>query len=96
MKNLIYSSIAITLLTIVFACNQTHKSNNAISTDSTSHSLAAATYTCKMHPEISSDKPGKCPKCGMDLVKKETSQMPDSAAVLTDSVEHLNKKELIK
>lgn len=26
-------------------------------------------YTCPMHPEIVSDKPGKCPKCGgMDLV----------------------------
>lgn len=28
-------------------------------------------YTCVMHPEIISDKPGKCPKCGMELVKKE-------------------------
>lgn len=26
-------------------------------------------YTCPMHPEVSSGKPGKCPKCGMDLVK---------------------------
>ncbi|MBI3421226.1 MAG: copper-translocating P-type ATPase [Candidatus Sungbacteria bacterium] len=24
-----------------------------------------------MHPEIQSDKPGRCPKCGMDLVPKE-------------------------
>jgi Cu(I)/Ag(I) efflux system membrane fusion protein/cobalt-zinc-cadmium efflux system membrane fusion protein len=30
-----------------------------------------AVYTCPMHPEVISDKPGKCPKCGMDLVKKE-------------------------
>jgi len=28
-------------------------------------------YTCVMHPEIHQDKPGKCPKCGMTLVKKE-------------------------
>jgi len=28
-------------------------------------------YTCPMHPEVTSDKPGKCPKCGMNLVKKE-------------------------
>lgn len=28
----------------------------------------ASKYTCVMHPEVISDKPGKCPKCGMDLV----------------------------
>ncbi|RYG53245.1 MAG: hypothetical protein EOO01_04850 [Chitinophagaceae bacterium] len=26
-----------------------------------------------MHPEVVSEKPGKCPKCGMDLVLKESS-----------------------
>lgn len=24
-------------------------------------------YTCQMHPEVTSDKPGNCPKCGMAL-----------------------------
>lgn len=28
-------------------------------------------YSCPMHPEIISDKPGKCPNCGMDLIKIE-------------------------
>src|SRR5712664_1459350 len=28
-------------------------------------------YTCGMHPEITSDKPGRCPKCGMGLVAKK-------------------------
>ncbi len=31
----------------------------------------AITYTCSMHPEVTSDKQGKCPKCGMDLIKKK-------------------------
>lgn len=31
----------------------------------------AAQYTCPMHPEIIRDKPGSCPICKMDLVKKE-------------------------
>lgn len=30
-----------------------------------------ATYTCPMHLEVKSNKPGKCPKCGMDLVPKQ-------------------------
>lgn len=28
-------------------------------------------FTCPMHPEVISDKPGKCPKCGMNLVEIE-------------------------
>jgi Cu+-exporting ATPase len=29
--------------------------------------VAAAVYTCPMHPEIREDHPGNCPKCGMAL-----------------------------
>ena len=28
-------------------------------------------YSCPMHPEIVEDKPGSCPRCGMNLVLKE-------------------------
>ncbi len=31
---------------------------------------ATAMYSCPMHPEETSNKPGKCSKCAMDLVKK--------------------------
>jgi hypothetical protein len=31
-------------------------------------------YICPMHPEIVSDKPGKCPKCGMALVLKSEAK----------------------
>jgi hypothetical protein len=37
--------------------------------DTTIHS---AVYTCPMHPDVTSYKPGKCPKCGMNLVEKKT------------------------
>ena len=32
---------------------------------------ATKTYTCSMHPEVISDKPGKCPNCGMELIVKK-------------------------
>ena len=32
---------------------------------------AAMMYTCTMHLEVISDKPGTCPKCGMALVPKK-------------------------
>ncbi len=48
----------------------------ASSTSSTMSAPQASTlqakvsiYKCPMHPEITSDKPGKCSVCGMTLVK---------------------------
>jgi hypothetical protein len=29
-------------------------------------------YTCPMHAGVTSEKPGKCSKCGINLVKRET------------------------
>ncbi|MBI5434127.1 MAG: hypothetical protein HZA52_14940 [Planctomycetes bacterium] len=37
----------------------------------TSAPIGAASYTCPMHADVIQDKAGRCPKCGMDLVKKE-------------------------
>ncbi len=31
------------------------------------------TYACPMHPEVTSGGPGSCPRCGMDLVPREST-----------------------
>lgn len=36
-------------------------------------------YTCKMHNEVIGDKPGKCPTCGMTLVKQK---IPDAQKIM--------------
>ncbi|MFV8464544.1 multicopper oxidase domain-containing protein [Flavobacterium sp. LB1P62] len=38
------------------------------------------TYTCVMHPEIHANKPGKCPKCGMDLIKEKVKPVKKAVA----------------
>ncbi|MDB5121970.1 MAG: actP [Mucilaginibacter sp.] len=38
--------------------------------DTSKKAAAKVVYTCPMHTDVVSYKPGKCPKCGMTLVKK--------------------------
>ncbi|UOR05209.1 efflux RND transporter periplasmic adaptor subunit [Hymenobacter aerilatus] len=42
------------------------------------HATAEEYYTCPMHPEVVQDEPGKCPVCGMFLVKKTTAPAADA------------------
>lgn len=55
------NSIIIILLSVVVftSCNKGEE-----------HAEHSDTYTCPMHPTVVSDKPGTCPVCGMDLVRK--------------------------
>jgi hypothetical protein len=70
MKKLIILLFVVTGSTFSFA--QTSKQKMP---DSKSDSTAKYIYTCTMHPEVITDKPGKCPKCGMTLVKKKVDKI---------------------
>lgn len=37
-----------------------------------------AVWTCSMDPQVKQPNPGKCPKCGMDLIKMEQGMTPTS------------------
>lgn len=43
------------------------------------------TYSCPMHVEVVQHGPGKCPVCGMDLVKVSKNQVKQAGLMLTDS-----------
>jgi len=61
------SLIVYCLLFITTSCNNKKE-------DHSQHQqpVTKVQYTCPMHPEIIRDAPGRCPICGMELVKKET------------------------
>lgn len=40
-------------------------------------------YTCPMHPEVISDKPGSCPKCGMGLVPTKHKTESETSGRIT-------------
>ncbi|MFP2900251.1 heavy metal-binding domain-containing protein [Corallococcus coralloides] len=49
-----------------------HAGHGAVSPASASDA-GTTVYTCPMHPEVRSSKPGTCPKCGMKLVPEKPS-----------------------
>jgi hypothetical protein len=46
---------------------------------------AEESWTCTMHPEIHEKHAGKCPKCGMDLVKEKAPAAAATAAPMAVS-----------
>jgi predicted small lipoprotein YifL len=50
-----------------------------------SSTTSTVKYTCRMHPEVISDKPGKCPKCGMQLVEVKSTEMRSTMSMGHDS-----------
>lgn len=48
------------------------------------HAQKKELWTCSMHPEIIRDKPGTCPICGMDLIKKEENAVTINNIQLND------------
>jgi len=70
MKKLIIILFALT--GVMFSFAQTAKPKTS---QTKSDTTAKYVYTCTMHPEVMTDKPGKCPKCGMTLVKKKVDKI---------------------
>lgn len=60
-----------------FSNCEEHKHNQILKTD---------IYYCPMHPNYTSNAPGQCPICNMDLVKKEDTEKIEKEAVRYNSL----------
>ena len=71
MKQTLIIALFFTLAFTSVSCNNADKTKT--------EQTAATAYTCPMHPEVTSDKPGNCSKCGMALVPKEDAATADTS-----------------
>lgn len=73
MKKLILPLTAISILAVI-SCNNNAPENKSAALKKDSIPVNRANikevYTCPMDTDYHSDKPGTCPKCGMELVKQ--------------------------
>nr|WP_321409248.1 heavy metal-binding domain-containing protein [uncultured Carboxylicivirga sp.] len=84
MKQKVNFSLVITLITmslIGISCNNASKKSN----NETQKEMEHIVYTCPMHPEVEKSEPGKCPTCGMNLVKKD-AMMKHSDMQMNDTI----------
>ncbi|THU36867.1 efflux RND transporter periplasmic adaptor subunit [Niastella caeni] len=73
------------LLVVALGCKESGKHQP------TQQAVVQETYTCPMHPQIIKDKPGSCPVCGMDLVKKSATGEKVNDVTLNDLLRPSNQ-----
>ena len=54
----------------IIGCSHTAPVPANSATSGPTNDTKTTTYYCPMHPDVVQNTPGKCPKCGMDLVEK--------------------------
>ncbi|HQW13026.1 MAG TPA: heavy metal-binding domain-containing protein [Saprospiraceae bacterium] len=68
-KMLMMAALTIVSISLFAQDNTKQKSKDS------KHKMEMTKYSCPMHPDVVSNKPGKCTKCGMDLTKSNNKLM---------------------
>src|SRR5690242_17776778 len=80
---------------IVMAQHSHHAPPPSVGDHEHAHEQHGQKYTCVMHPEVITDHPGNCPKCGMKLVplaekKRSTSNVQRPTSNSEHAMHHAN------
>ena len=84
-RSIVILSITLLVFTAATSCQQSKDKTEQTESTESNDQVAEVQYTCTMHPEVLEDEPGKCPKCGMELVKKEVAKAEETKS---DSAGH--------
>ena len=90
-SNIRYYNLGVVLLVLsLYACGKKETQDDHSQHQKQEHEMHIQMYTCPM-PEDSvfSDKPGNCPKCGMELIPVETTKETDTLAFLIQPTNQL-------
>ncbi len=68
----------IIIFTFFFCYINLYSAQEHLHSSSQKKPAAQQVWTCAMHPQIKSNKPGKCPICSMDLIPLESTNSIDS------------------
>lgn len=84
------SYIIMLLMVIMIGCSTKEKNEQTLAKEKDY-------WTCPMHPEIKSDRPGVCPICNMDLIKKieEQKEQPTDEQDMANMVSLSSKKQIL-
>lgn len=63
--------LAVLLVITVAGCSSSDTTSTVANSHVVKHQVHVKQYTCPMDTDVVTNKPGVCPKCGMDLVEKE-------------------------
>jgi len=82
--------IAILIAVIIMGCSTKDKNER-------SQIKVREYWTCTMHPQVHMDRPGACPICGMDLIKKvvDEKEQPTTDKDMANMVTLSGKKQVL-
>lgn len=92
-KNFITTFIVLSFAFAFAACNNgtNSKDTSTTTTDKKEQLAKDEVYTCTMHNQVMSEKPGHCSLCGMTLVKQKMT--PEQQKMMKEGTYVKSKEE---
>lgn len=60
--------LVVIISSTLFNCKSKENNPTGAQKDSVDVKQSTIEYTCPMHPDVVTNKPGSCPRCGMELL----------------------------